>query len=60
MHTSLAYEEERTVLKQPEFFVVLAGHKPILDRFDQHFRATLHLPLTNAGDKPQQQRQFSL
>ena len=32
------------------------SHQPAQDRFDQHYQASVHIPLTRAVDKSQQHR----
>ena len=45
--------------KQQNFFCRTGLPQPELDGFDQHFQATVHIPLTSAVDSPQQHRYFS-
>ena len=39
-------------------FVVLVCHLPILDRFDWHFQASVHLPLSSIINKSQQHQKI--
>ena len=40
------------------FFVVLACHLPVLDGFDWHFQASVHLTLSSAVNKSQRHRKI--
>ena len=43
---------------QSALFVELACHLPVLDGFDPHFQATVHIPLSSALDCHEHHGQF--